>query len=92
MTHLSFPPNLRFSAKETACNVGDMGLIPGSGSSLEKEMATHSSTPAWKIPSSQLIIIWQFTCMNSTPQSSVYVSAIALQEGTALGVPKVILK
>ena len=55
-------------------------------------MATHSSTPAWKIPSSQLIIIWQFTCMNSTPQSSVYVSAIALQEGTALGVPKVILK
>ena len=55
-------------------------------------MATHSSTPAWKIPSSQLIIIWQFTCMNSTPQSSVYVSAIALQEGTALGVSKVILK
>ena len=31
-------------------NVGDLGLIPGSGSSLEKEMATHSSTLAWKIP------------------------------------------
>ena len=69
-----------------------MGLVPGSGSSLEKEMATHSSILAWKIPSSQLIIIWQFTCMNSAPQSSVYVSAIALQEGTALGVSKVILK
>ena len=31
-------------------NVGDLGSIPGSGSSLEKEMATHSSTLAWKIP------------------------------------------
>ena len=25
-------------------------MIPGSGSSLEKEMAIHSSTIAWKIP------------------------------------------
>ena len=31
-------------------NVGDLGSIPGSGSSLEKETATHSSTLAWKIP------------------------------------------
>ena len=28
----------------------DLGLIPGLGRSLEKEMATHSSTLAWKIP------------------------------------------
>ena len=28
----------------------DPGLIPGSGRSLEKEMATHSSILAWKIP------------------------------------------
>ena len=28
---------------------GDVGSIPGSGRSLEKEMATHSSTLAWKI-------------------------------------------
>ena len=27
-------------------NAGNMGLIPGSGGSLEKEMATHSSTLA----------------------------------------------
>ena len=27
----------------------DLGSIPGSGSSLEKEKATHSSTLAWKI-------------------------------------------
>ena len=38
--------------KESACNVGDPGSIPGSGRSrddpLEKEMAIHSSTLAWK--------------------------------------------
>ena len=33
--------------KVSAYNVGDLGLIPGLG--LEKEMATHSSTLAWKI-------------------------------------------
>ena len=36
--------------KESACNAGDPGSIPGSGRSLEKEMAIHSSTIAWKIP------------------------------------------
>ena len=36
--------------KEAACNVGDLGSIPGLGRSLEKEMATHSSILAWKIP------------------------------------------
>ena len=34
----------------SARNVGDLGLIPGSEDPLEKEMATHSSTRAWKIP------------------------------------------
>ena len=29
--------------------MGDLGSIPGSGSSPEKEMATHSSTLAWTI-------------------------------------------
>ena len=37
-------------SKESACNVGDQGSIPGSGRSLEKEMATHSSILAWEIP------------------------------------------
>ena len=36
--------------KESACNVGDRGLIPWSGRSPAKEMATHSSILAWKIP------------------------------------------
>ena len=34
--------------KASACNAGDLGSIPGSGS-LEKEMATHSSILAWRI-------------------------------------------
>ena len=36
--------------KESACNVGDLGSIPGSGSSLEKGMATQLSILAWRIP------------------------------------------
>ena len=31
------------SGKESACNAGDLGLILGSETSLEEEMATHSS-------------------------------------------------
>ena len=36
--------------KASAHSAGDPGLIPGSGDPLQKEMATHSSTLAWKIP------------------------------------------
>ena len=36
--------------KLSAYNVGDPGSIPGLGRTPGKEMATHSSTPAWKIP------------------------------------------
>ena len=36
--------------KESACNAGDLGLIPGLERSLEKEMATHSNILAWRIP------------------------------------------
>ena len=36
--------------KEPACNVGDLGLVPGLGRSLEKGKATHSSILAWRIP------------------------------------------
>ena len=32
------------------CNAGDQGSIPGSGRSLEKETATHSSILAWRVP------------------------------------------
>ena len=36
--------------KKPPANAGDPGLIPGLEYPLEKEMATHSSIPAWKIP------------------------------------------
>ena len=36
--------------KEFACNAGDPGSTPGLEDPLEKEMATHSSIPAWRIP------------------------------------------
>ena len=39
--------------KASAYDAGDLGSIPGwrrSLDPLEKEMTTHSSTPAWKIP------------------------------------------
>ena len=43
-------------AKNQPANAGDerdAGLIPGSGRSLEKEMATYSSILAWKIPQTE---------------------------------------
>ena len=35
--------------KTLPANAGDVGLIPGSGRSLEKEMPTDSSSVAWEI-------------------------------------------
>ena len=37
------------AGQESACNVGDLGLIPGLGRSLGKEMATHCSILTWRI-------------------------------------------
>ena len=42
---LGFP--VGSEGKASAFNAGDPGSIPESGRSLEKEMATHSSTLAW---------------------------------------------
>ena len=36
--------------KASVYNAGDRGSIPGLGRSPGKEMATHSSTLAWRIP------------------------------------------
>ena len=53
-----FPYSL--TGKESTCNAGDLGSVPGSGISvgegigyslqLEKEMATHSSILTWRTP------------------------------------------
>ena len=36
--------------KESACNAGDQGSIPGSGRFSGEGMANHSSILAWRIP------------------------------------------
>ena len=44
---------MALEVKNLSANAGDIrdvGLIPGSGRSLEKEMATHSSILTWRIP------------------------------------------
>ena len=43
-----FPGGLE--GKASVCNAGNLGSIPGSGRSPEKEIATHSSTLAWNNP------------------------------------------
>ena len=37
-------------SKESACNAGDLGLIPEWEDPLEEGIATHSSIFAWRIP------------------------------------------
>ena len=41
------------AVKNQPTSAGDLALIPGLGDPLEKEMATHSSILAWKIPWTQ---------------------------------------
>ena len=48
MMHRYFPSIS--DGKESACNAGDPGLIPGSEDPLEKEIATHSGILTWEIP------------------------------------------
>ena len=54
-TYLALTEQLSWwpSSKESACNAGGPGSIPGSGGMtdlLEKGMATHSSILVWRIP------------------------------------------
>ena len=48
MFTLGFPVGL--AGKKSACSAGDPSLILGWGDPLKKEMATHSSIFAWRIP------------------------------------------
>ena len=38
------------AGKESTCNVGDLGLIPGLGRSLGERKGYHTSILAWRIP------------------------------------------
>ena len=40
-------------SKESACNVGDLGSIPGLQRSSREGMAIHSSILAWRIPGTE---------------------------------------
>ena len=48
---MSFPDGSLL--KNPPVNARDVGSIPGSGRSLEKEMATHSSIPVREIPGTE---------------------------------------
>ena len=50
-TTLGFPGGS--VVKSPTINAEDAGSIPGSGRSLEKDMATHSSILAWEIPQTE---------------------------------------
>ena len=55
--------------KELACNAGDLGSIPGQEDPLVKEMATHSSVLAWRIPwmaEPGGLPLWGCTASNTT--------------------------
>ena len=48
---MGFPDGLVMkNSSANARDVGNTGLIHGSGNSLEEEMATHSIILAWEIP------------------------------------------
>ena len=60
--------------KESACNAGDPGSIPGREDPVEKGMATHSSILAWRIP-------WQRSLVGYRPwvaQSGTQLSNLTL--------------
>ena len=48
LVHIGVPGGS--DSKETACDVGDPGSIPGLGRSPEEGNSNHSSILAWKTP------------------------------------------
>ena len=63
LTTLGFPDNS--DGKESACNVGDLGSIPGSGRSLEKEMATIPVFLPGESPGQKSLVGYSPWCHNS---------------------------
>jgi len=66
--------------KASAYSMGDPGLIPGSGRSLDKEMVTHSSTLVWKIPWTEVCDIVQEAVIKTIPKKKKYKKAKWLSE------------
>ena len=63
--------------KASACNAGDLGLIPGSGTSLGEGNDTHFSIFAWKIPWTEeptkpkIFALWPFKEILRLPLSEM---------------------
>ena len=61
VSHLQRPSHIKSErgfpsgtvVKNPPATAGDVGLIPRLGRFLEKEIATHSSIPAWKVPGTE---------------------------------------
>ena len=51
---MSFPGGS--DGKESACNAGDLGSIPGFGKSPAGGRETHSSILAWRIPMKEIVL------------------------------------
>ena len=61
--HMDFPGGS--DGKESACNAGDLGSIPGWEDPLEEGMATHSSILAWRIPMGTLFARFHMGIQNT---------------------------
>ena len=64
--------------KESACNVGDLGVIPGLGRSPEEDMAAQASILAWRIPIDRGT--WRAT-VHRVAQSRTRLSNLARTQG-----------
>ena len=56
--------------KESSCNAGDLGSIPGLGRSPGGEHATHSTILAWRIPMDRVTGVLQSMLAKSQTQLS----------------------
>ena len=60
--------------KESACNAGDLGSIPGLEDLLEKEMATHCSIFPWRIHGQRSLVgysLWVTESRTAARQASL---------------------
>ena len=77
---LSTPVFLDFpyssAGKESTCNVGHLGLIPGLGRSPEEGKATHSSILAGKIPCIVYGVAKSWTCLSDFDFHAVHLKHI----------------
>ena len=66
--------------KESVCNAGDLGSIPGSGRSSGEGIAIHSSILAWRVPWTEEPGGLQFMGLQTVGHNWVTNTATAIQE------------